>query len=151
MNELRQTPRRAALLGVVGALGLLLVAGSMPADAGDRPSRSRTHHTRVQRTDTGHTRRDVWTNDRGKVVTRDATVVRDREARTRSRDVVLTRPDGKTRTLSDELTRTESGYTRETDVTRFNGSTTSRDVTASYDPETKEWSRTIEVQHTPSK
>jgi hypothetical protein len=197
--------RSASLCGAAGLLGMLMLIVAGTADARDRPGRQRTHDVKVQRTGNGHTRQDTWSNDKGKTATRDATVVNDRDSKTRTRDVVYTGPNGKqvtredvtqktdsgytrdttvtgpngktatrnveverdtaagtrtknvtvtgpngqTRSVSDAVQKTDSGYTRETDLTRANGSTTSRSVEATYDPVTKTWSKTVDVEHTP--
>jgi hypothetical protein len=115
------------------------------AHAGAHPRGDYTHHTERQKTENGHTREDTWTNSHGKTATRDATVVRDKDAGTVSRDVVETGPNGKTRTVSDDRQRTDDGYTRETVRTNPNGSTLTRDVTATYDKDTKTFSKDVSV------
>jgi hypothetical protein len=148
--------------------------GHAGAHGGTHPRGDYTHHTERTKTDNGHTRNDTWTNgegktatrdanvvnDRdngtrtrdvdwqgpnGKTATRDATVVRDKDAGTVSRDVVETGPNGKTRTIDDNVQRTDDGYTRETVRTNPNGSTLTRDVTATYDKDTKTFSKDVSV------
>lgn len=118
---------------------------SRPAPRGDY-----SHQVQRQRTDNGHVRNDTWTNASGKSATRAATVVNDKEAGTRTRDVVMTLPDGRTRTMNDVTTRTGNGYTRDTSITNPNGSTLQRDVDASWDPATQTWTRDVNVDRTPA-
>lgn len=101
------------------------------------------------KTENGYTRDSTFTNPQGKTTTREAEVVRDREAGTRTRDVTTTLPDGRTRTLNDVTQRTENGYTRDTTITNPNGGTVQRDVTATYDPATKTWTKDVSVDRTP--
>ena len=101
------------------------------------------------RTNSGYTRDSAFTGPNGQTATRSASVVNDREAGTRSREAVTTLPDGRTRGMTDVATRTDDGSTRETSVTHPNGSTMQRDVRASYDPETRTWSRDISVDRQP--
>jgi len=101
----------------------------------------------TQRTADGYTRDSTFTGPNGKTSTRDATVVRDKDAGTVSRDVVETGPNGKTRTIDDDVQRTADGYTRETVRTNPNGSTLTRDVTATYDKDTKAFSKDVSVDH----
>jgi hypothetical protein len=101
----------------------------------------------TQRTSDGYTRDSTFTGPNGKTATRDATVVRDKDAGTVSRDVVETGPNGKTRTIDDDVQRTADGYTRDTVRTNPNGSTVTRDVTATYDKDTKTFSKDVSVDH----
>ncbi|HVS24013.1 MAG TPA: hypothetical protein VMU03_09850 [Gammaproteobacteria bacterium] len=175
--------RLALAVGLLGAATIALAAA--PADAAPRgghagarsgahPRGDYTHHTERTKTENGHRREDTWTNSQGKTTERDATVVNDRNAGTRtrdvewqgpngktasrdatvvrdkdagtvSRDVVETGPNGKTRTISDDRQRTDDGYTRETVRTNPNGSTLTRDVTATYDKDTKTFSKDVSV------
>jgi hypothetical protein len=123
---------------VLAAAALVLATGIVtPAAAGDRgqqgvhraqhggqkarPHGDYTRHTEVCRTDTGHSRTDTWSSERG-TSTRQADVVNDRANRTRRRDVVWTGPQGGTST---------------------------RDVTAVRDPATGTWTRDVAVDRTP--
>lgn len=148
--------------------------GNRGAHNGSHPRGDYTHQTERTKTDNGHTREDTWTNSQGKTTsrdanavndrdngtrtrdverqgpngktaTRDATVVRDKDAGTVSRDVVETGPNGKTRTIDDNVQRTADGYTRETVKTNPKGSTLTRDVTATYDKDTKTFSKDVSV------
>lgn len=101
------------------------------------------------KTDDGYTRDSTFTNPQGRTITREAEVVRDEAAGTRTRDVTTTLPDGRTRTLNDVTQKTENGYTRDTTITNPNGGTVQRDVTATYDPATKKWTRDVSVDRTP--
>jgi hypothetical protein len=97
------------------------------------------------KTSDGYTRDSTFTGPNGKTATRDATVVRDKDAGTVSRDVVETGPNGKTRTIDYNRQRTDDGYTRETVRTNPNGSTLTRDVTATYDKDSKTFSKDVSV------
>jgi hypothetical protein len=107
------------------------------ADAARRgshaPRGSFTHNAQRTRTADGHTRHDEWKRANGRTATRDATVVNDRAAGTRTRDVVATGPNGKTATREDVTTRTDSGHTRASTVTLPNGKTATRDATVTRD------------------
>ena len=124
--------RRGAVLAT--ALALALTTGTMAtADAGDRGSRSgsrpmQTHtqkhrphgdytrHNEVRRTDSGHTRSDTWTGERG-TTTRRAEVVNDRANQTRTRNVEWTGPQGQQGTRSTIATRDREAGTWTKDVT----------------------------------
>ncbi len=141
---------RFALVGLTTIVALSFAAAS--ADAAGRrtgaaPRGNFPHQVQGQRTANGHTRQDAWTNGKGQTATRDATVVRDKDAGTVSRDVVRTGPNGKTRTVSDDVQRTNDGYARETVRTNANGGTTTRDVDATFDPATKSFSKDVSVEH----
>jgi hypothetical protein len=113
-------------------------AGAQHAPRGDY-----TRHTERTRTDDGHTRHDEITNGAGKTATRDASVVNDRAAGTRTRDVVATGPQGKTATRQDVTQRTENGYTRDSVVTGPNGKTATRNATVARDKEAGTVSRDV--------
>jgi hypothetical protein len=113
--------------------------------ASQRPSGSYSHQSQVQRTATGHTRSDTWTAAQGRIATRNATVVNDKAAGTRTRDVQRQGPEGQTATRHDETQRTEGGYTRSSTATNAQGQTTTRNATATYDPATKTWTKDVSV------
>jgi hypothetical protein len=123
------------------AVGATLLLSAVDAGARERaggmhrpaPRGDFTRHTERQRTDTGHTRQDTWTNSNGKQVTRDATVVNDKDAGVRTRDVEWTGPNGKTATREDVTTKTENGYTRESTFTNPAGKTITRDASVVND------------------
>jgi hypothetical protein len=83
-----------------------------------RPQGSYSHQTQVQRTASGHTRSDTWTNAEGRSASRNATVVNDKDAGTRTRDVQRQGPEGQT---------------------------TTRNATGTYDPGTKTWTKDVSV------
>ena len=68
-----------------------------------------TRQSEAQKTETGHTSHSTYTGPNGKTASRDATVVRDPEAGTRTKDVIWTRPDGSTTTRSTTVSRTPAG------------------------------------------
>jgi|APFre7841882724_1041349.scaffolds.fasta_scaffold07593_4 hypothetical protein len=105
-----------------------------------------SRHDVIQRTDDGYTRSSTATNAQGQTATRNATVVDDAAARTRSRNVTATGFDGGTRTVDDDLRRTDDGYSRQTTVTHPDGDVSSRDVTATYDSTNNVWSKDVSVE-----
>lgn len=129
------------LLGTLAATLLLLGQAAEARDnqrrSVDRP-RATQPHTRTterQRTENGHTRKDTWTNADGKTATREAEVINDKEAGTRTRNVDYTGPNGKTASVDSVRTKTEDGFTRSTTVTNAKGETATRDLTVSRDKE----------------
>ncbi len=97
-----------------------------------------TRHSEAQKTETGRTSHSTFSGPNGNTATRDATVVRDPEAGTRTKDVTWTGPEGKTATRHSEAQRTEDGFDRTTSVTRPDGSTTSRSTSVSRAPGSEE-------------
>jgi hypothetical protein len=108
--------------------------------------RQATREDVTQRTADGFARASAVTLPDGRVVRRDADVVRDGEAGTRSREVTTTGPEGRTRSVSDVTQRTDDGYTRNTAVSNPSGSTVTRDVAAAYDTESGTWRREVIVE-----
>lgn len=152
-----------ALLGISAPISSVQADNAQLRDAGKvrvaergqraaRPSRPQqprgdwSRHTEAQRTDNGHTSRTTWTGENGKTATRDATVVKDREAGTRTRDVTYTGPEGRTRTINDVTQRTENGHTRDTSVTDAEGRTATRAAVVTRDRENG--TRTKDVTYT---
>lgn len=111
--------------------------------------RTAERHDVTTKTENGYTRQSTFTNPQGKTITREAEVVRDAATGTRTRDVTTTLPDGRTRTISDITQKTDTGYTRDTTITNPNGGTVQRDVTATWDPVTKTWTKDVSVDRTP--
>ena len=126
------------------------------AKAAERPHGAWRHHgsytqtTQTQRTANGHTSNTVRSDAHGRTATRDATVVNDKDAGTRERDVTYTGSNGKVRTVDDDLTRTADGYERSTLVTGPNGDTATRDVDVSHDAQTHTTTKTVSVDHAPA-
>jgi hypothetical protein len=110
----------------------------------------RTADTTTQKTADGHTSSTTLTDAQGRTSTREATVVNDKGAGTRDRDVTYIGPNGRVRTVDDDLTRTADGYERSTLVTGPNGATTTRNVDASHDADTHTTTKTVTVDHTPA-
>jgi len=104
-----------------------------------------SRHDVTQRTDDGYTRNSTATNAQGQTATRNATVVNDAAAGTRSRNVTATGFNGGTRTADDDLQRTDDGYSRQTTVTHPDGDVSSRNVTATYDSTNNVWSKDVSV------
>lgn len=109
-----------------------------------------TRNDVTTKTDSGYTRDSTFVGPNGQTTMRNAEVVNDREAGTRSRTATTTLPDGRTRTLDDQLTRTENGYTRDTTITNPQGSTLQRDVVATRDAETGKLVKDVNVDRTPA-
>ena len=130
-------------LAIAVALGGTLLVASVDAGARERGARAErqmprgdyARHTERMRTDSGHVRKDTWTGANGRSATRDATVVNDRENRTRTRDVAWQGPDGGTATRRDVTTKTDDGYTRSSAITNAAGKTVTRDASVVNDRE----------------
>ncbi len=152
------TNKSQALFGAVG-LAMVLLAGSMSAEARDRQRqrgaerpRATQPHTRTterQRTEDGHTRTDTVTDANGRTRTREAVVTNDREAGTRTRNVDYTGPDGNTASVDSVRTRTDDGYTRDTTRTTPNDVTLTREVDVSCDKEANKCVKQVEVDKQP--
>lgn len=87
----------------------------------------------VQRTDDGHTASRTLTNAAGQTATRNTSVSNDREAGIRTRESGFTTFDGRSGSSSTTTTRTDTGFTRETNATLPNGQTIERSVTKECD------------------
>jgi hypothetical protein len=138
---------------------LMLLAGTIvatqltaiPAEARDgrqrqghsRPHGDYTHQSHVQRTTSGHTRNDTWTNAQGRTASRDAVVVDDKQARTRTRDVQWQGPEGGQGSRHDVTQRTDDGYTRNSTATNAQGQTATRNATVANDAATRTRSRNV--------
>lgn len=143
---------------VASALILSLTLGASQADARERGARAEgrapaaarqgnwTRTSERQRTDNGWTRSDRWQGANGKEATRDVSVVNDKEAGKRSRSVDWTGPNGGTRSMDRETTRTENGRTTQATVTNANGQTATRETSVVNDKEAGV--RTRESQYT---
>lgn len=139
-------PKSVNFLGTLAVMTLLVGSGSalardhqssgaarQRAANAPRATQPHTRTTERQRTETGRTRSDTWTNANGNTATRDAVVTNDREAGTRTREVDYTGPNGGTATVDSVRTRTEDGFTRSTTATNPDGETATRDLTVSRD------------------
>jgi hypothetical protein len=146
-------PTRSTILMLVGTVILAQYGAPtearepQPRHANKRAHGDYTHQTQVQRTASGHTRNDTWTNSQGKTASRNAIVVNDKHSGTRTRDVVLQGPQGQQTTRHDVTQRTTDGYARQTTVTQADGDATTRNVTATYDSENHAWTRDVSVDH----
>ena len=151
MNTRRNSTRpMLVMLAVAAVVAQLGVSAAEARNNGQRQASQRaqgsyTHQSQVQRTANGHTRSDAWTSAEGRTASRNATVVNDKAAGTRTRDVQRQGPEGQTATRHDETQRTENGYTRSSTATNAQGQTTTRNATATYDPSTKTWSKDVSV------
>lgn len=98
-----------------------------------RPPVSRT--TETQRTENGYVRNTTLTRPDGATASRQRTVVNDREAGTRSIDVTHTGFDGRTRTMSQDVQRTENGWISSRTRTNAEGQTATRNTSVAIDRE----------------
>lgn len=139
---------------VAFAAGTILSASA--ENAAERPHAGWRHHgsytqtTQTQRTATGHTSSTTLTDAQGRTSTREASVVNDKDAGTLDRDVSYTGPNGKVRTVDDDLTRTADGYDRSTVVTGPNGGEATRSVDVSHDADAHTTTKTVTIDHTPA-
>lgn len=139
------------MLPVASTLMVLLAFASFDALAA-RPAREHpprgnaSSHTERQRTENGHTTETTWTGANGKTATRDATVVNDKAARTRTRDVSYTGPNGKQGTVHDVIQKTDGGHTRASTVTNAQGKTATRNAVVTNDKDNG--TRTRDVTYT---
>ena len=123
-NTCRKSARpMLVMLAVAAVVAQSGVSAAVARDHGQRqpsarPQGSYSHQTQVQRTASGHTRSDTWTNAEGHSASRNATVVNDKDAGTRTRDVQRQGPEGQT---------------------------TTRSATGTYDPSTKTWTKDVSV------
>jgi hypothetical protein len=138
------------LLGAAGLLIIMVALGSAGAEArpGDRAQRPHirgdwTSHSERQRTDNGHTSHTTWTGSNGKTATRNATVVNDKDAQTRTRDVAYTGPDGKQASVHDVTQKTDSGYTRNSTFTNAQGESATRNAVVTNDKDNGIWTRDV--------
>ncbi len=154
----RHRPFAAAAAGAV----LALLAAQAPllearerGPAAQRPARPMaqrplpvrppvTRTTETQRTDTGYVRNTTWTRPDGATATMQRTVVNDREAGTRSVDVTQTGFDGRTRTMSQDIQRTDDGWTSSRTRTNADGQTATRNSSVAIDKEAGTVTRTSE-------
>ena len=149
----RSTITSRLTLAVSLAVGSALLLASVDATARERPAGAQrpaqhgdfTRQTQRQRTENGRTRSDTWTNSQGKTASRDVTVVNDKEAGVRTRDVTMTGPNGNTATRHDVTTKTENGYTRDSTFTNPQGKTITREATVVNDKEAGTRSRDVEM------
>ena len=145
---------KPALLTAAGLLSLVLSLGSViaeprPVDHAQRPHAPRgdwSSHTERQRTENGHTAQTTWTGSNGKTATRDATVVNDKEAKTRTRDVSYTGPNGKQSSVHDVTQKTANGYTRDSTLTNAEGQSATRNAVVMNDKDNG--TRTRDVTYT---
>jgi len=114
-----------------------IVVAAAKGQRNKRPNhgKAKSKTTQVQRKDNGYKRSTEITDRQGRQYNRDATVTRDREAGSKTRDVLWTGPDGQTATRQDIVTRTDDGYTRNSEFTGPEGKTATRDATVTGDSE----------------
>ena len=138
---------RAARIATVAAFSATLILGAALANdahAGDRgKQKARAHQaqgggqwtrvTTAQRTPNGRTSHSTVTRGDGKVATRDAVVVNDRAAGTRSVDATTTGFNGRTTTYSSDAQRTDTGYTRDVARTQPNGQVNQHSIEVNCD------------------
>ncbi len=145
---------KPTLLAASGVLSVVLALGSIsaqarPGDHAQRPHAPRgdwSSHTERQRTENGHTAQTKWTGSNGKTATRDATVVNDKEAKTRTRDASYTGPNGKQGSVHDVTQKTDNGYTRNSTFTNAEGQSATRNAVVTNDKDNG--TRTRDVTYT---
>jgi uncharacterized protein YdeI (BOF family) len=133
---------------LAAAAAALVVISALPTESyarerGQNAQRQRhavpagqwTRTTERQRTDDGHTRRDTWQGADGRSASRDVVVANDAENKTRTRNGVWTGPKGNQATVDTVTQKTDDGFTRNTVVTKPDGSTANRDLTVVNDKE----------------
>jgi len=145
-----RTIKQSLVLGVLACAAPLVVAAETHATHAKHPVHvgySYTQTSTTARTADGHTRTTVRTDAQGRTSTREAQVTNDPAAGTRDRDVTYTGPNGAVRTVSNTTTRTDSGYARDTVVTKASGATVTREVGVVRDPQTHTWTKSVDVEH----
>jgi hypothetical protein len=134
---------RLATVAALSATLLLGAAFSSDALAGDRGKHKArggqaqgaqwSRVTTAQRTPNGRTSQSTVTRGDGKIATRDAVVVNDRAAGTRSVDATTTGFNGRTTTYASDAQRTATGYTRDVSRTLPDGHVNQRSVDVTCD------------------
>jgi hypothetical protein len=119
---------------------------STPTVRPDEPGES--NRPVIERTENGYTREQTVTNGKGETSTRTTVVERDPETGTYSKTKTFTGFDGRTHSKTSEVQKTDTSYSRTREITHKNGSVTSQQVTGTYDPVTKTWSRDVDTSHT---
>lgn len=128
-----------------GALVALLVMHAPALEARERgaaPQRP-ARVTETQRIDGGYVRSTTLTRPDGATASRQRVVVRDREAGTRSVDVTQTGFDGRTRTMSQVMQRTDDGWTSSRTWTNANGQSFERAATVRCDSAARQCTKTV--------
>jgi hypothetical protein len=148
-------PIRCSMMTATAAFALLLSIQTDSALARERPgaaarggaaagalqrrqppqNRTLTRTSETRRIDNGYVRNSTITNGQGQTATQERTVINDREAGTRSVDVTRTGFDGKTRSMSLDMQRTEDGHTTSRTLTNAEGETATRNTSVSNDRE----------------
>ena len=160
MSYVKSIPAHAARVATVAALSATLFLGAVLASdafAGDRGKQKVraaqaqggqwTRVTTAQRTPNGHTSHSTVTRGDGKVATRDAVVVNDRAAGTRSVDATTTGFNGRTTTYSSDAQRTDTGYTRDVSRTLPNGQVNQHSVDVSCDQAAQSCTKVVTGQN----
>jgi hypothetical protein len=114
-----------------------------------RDGRTVEKETNVVRTESGFESQTVVTGPDGQVATRSQSGDYDADAGTFSRDVTTTDAAGRTRDRNTTTTKTDDGFSRNTEIDGKAGGNTTRNADYARDPETGEWSREISGSRTP--
>jgi hypothetical protein len=101
-----------------------------------------TRSTNTSRISNGYTRNSVYTGPNGNTTTRSAAGQWDNTTKTWNRNGTTTSPNGQSITSNSSASRTTNGYSRNTTMTGPQGNTGSRNVTGTWDPVTKTWTKT---------
>ena len=157
VKSIRANAARIAGITALSATLFFGVALANDAHAGDRGKQKAratqaqggqwTRVTTAQRTPNGRTSQSTVTRANGKVATRDAVVVNDRAAGTRSVDATTTGFNGRTTTYSSDAQRTETGYSRDVARTLPNGQVNQHSVDVTCDKAAQSCTKVVTGQN----
>lgn len=112
------------------------------------PNGTKTLHTAQTPTENGFTRNAIATNAKGQTATRDVNGAYDPTTKTWTKTAERTNFDGSTASSSHVTTKTDTGYTRESDMTNRKGVTTTRSVDATYNKDTHSFDKEVSLTKT---
>lgn len=157
VKPIRINTARIATVAALSATLFLGAALANDAHAGDRGKQKAraaqaqggqwTRVTTAQRTPNGRTSQSTVTRGDGKVATREATVVNDRAAGTRSVDATTTGFNGGITTYSSDAQRTDTGYTRDVSRTLPNGQVNQHSVDVNCDKAAQSCTKVVTGQN----
>jgi hypothetical protein len=157
VKSIRSNTARVTTVAALSATLFLGAAMSSDAHAGDRGKQKAraaqaqgaqwSRVTTVQRTPNGRTSHSTVTRGDGKVATRDAVVVNDRAAGTRSVDATTTGFNGRTTTYSSDAQRTATGYTRDVSRTLPDGQVNQRSIDVTCDKAAQSCTKVVTGQN----
>jgi hypothetical protein len=157
VKSIRSNTARVTTVAALSATLILGAAMSSDVHAGDRGKQKAraaqaqgaqwSRVTTVQRTPNGRTSHSTVTRGDGKVATRDAVVVNDRAAGTRSVDATTTGFNGRTTTYSSDAQRTATGYTRDVSRTLPDGQVNQRSIDVTCDKAAQSCTKVVTGQN----